>query len=159
MKKLLLSLLTIIALVACEGPAGPRGADGIMGPEGPQGEPGSGTDWYVTSITINENEWKLVGNEGELNSYYFIEKPLKQLSQYIYTDGAVIAYIETSQGVKNGLPYVLHVGENVNSKEYLWTQTYDFDFRPGYVGFYVTFSDFETINKPGTETFHIVLMW
>lgn len=149
MKKLLLLIVIAISIsfISCEGPMGP------------QGEPGDGTNWKVVSFTINKNEWKLVGSPGALNSYYFVDKPLKELTQYIYKEGAVVGYIETVKGVKNSLPYVLHLGEASGSKEFLWTQTYDFDFYPGGVGFYVTYSDFNTQDRPDTETFHVVLMW
>lgn len=156
MKKVLSVLLVAMLFVACEGPEGPMGA---QGPVGPKGEPGEGTNWYITSFTINENEWELVGEPNELNSYYVVDKPLKELTKRIYESGTVVAYIETVKGMKNGLPYVLHLGVEGNLGELLWTQTYDFDFYPGGVGFHVTYSDFETNIRPGTETFHVVVMW
>lgn len=174
MKKGLFLLTTILFLIACEGPMGPQGPigpqgpqgkqgaqgeQGAQGPQGPQGEDGYGSNWYVTSITVNENEWKLKGTAGDLNSYFYVYKPLSQLTQYVYDNGSVIAYIDMGEGVKNGMPYVLHLGEAVDAKEFLWTQTYDFDFYEGGIGFYVTYSDFNTQFRPGTEKFHVVLMW
>jgi len=156
MKKIIITVFASLLFIACEGPIGPEGPEG---PRGSKGEPGSGGNWYTTSITINSDEWELVGGVNELNSYFFIDKPISQLSENIYRKGTVIAYIETSKGVKNGLPYVLHKGDADNKGEFLWTQTYDFDFYPGGVGFYLTYSDFSTNIRPDTETFHIVLMW
>ncbi len=153
MKKVLSVLLAAMLFVACEGPEGPMGA------QGPKGEPGEGTNWDITSFTINENEWELIGEPNELNSFYMVDKPLKELTEWIYKNGTVVAYIETEKGVKNGLPYVLHLGEKDNFGESYWTETYNFDFYPGGVGFYVSYSDFKTSMYPRTETFHVVIMW
>lgn len=151
MKKILNTLailFTIITFTSCEGDEGPMG---------PKGDPG--VSWYTKTITISKYQWKLSGAINDLNSYYYAEIPISELSQFIFNDGTVLAYIEPENGIKNGLPYVLHKGEKVNGKEYLWTQTYDFDFEVGYMTFYLTYSDFNTISIPDTETFHIVLMW
>ncbi len=152
MRKLFVILLAI-SFIACEGPMGP------MGQKGEKGEPGYGTKWHVTSFTVAKSEWKLVGSPGELNSYFYVDKPLKELTEFVYDEGSVIAYIETDKGFKNGMPYVLHLGEAEGSNEFLWTQTYDFDFHEGGITFYVTYSDFNTQIRPDIETFHVVLMW
>lgn len=153
MKKLLFCLSIVWISFACEGPEGP------MGPAGPQGRPGQGANWYTTAITVHADEWILKGNPGDLNSYFCVYKPLDRLTDYVYRYGSVIAYIETDNGVKNGMPFVLHQGEQSGNSEFLWTQTYDFDFTTGEIGFYVTYSDFSTAIRPGTETFHVVMFW
>ncbi len=156
MKKLLFLAAPLFLLIACEGPAGPMGP---MGPQGANGADGEGLNWYTISITVNADEWQLKGNPNDLNSYFYVYKPVNRLTKHIYEYGSVIAYIETDTGVKNGMPYVLHLGEASGGKEFLWTQTYDFDFTVGEIGFYVTYSDFSTTFRPGTETFHIVMYW
>ena len=145
MKKVLSLLVVVLFLVSsCE----PEEPDRV-------GE----TSWYVTSITVRENEWQLVGKPGDLNSYYRAYKPLKQLTRTVYEEGVVLAYIETDAGVKNVMPYVLHKGEYDGYREFLWTETYDFDFTTGEVGFYISYSNFNTKIRPRTEKFHVVLMW
>lgn len=154
---LLAVLLTAVTFIACEGPMGPEGP---LGPQGPQGEPGYGTKWYTTSFTINRSDWLLSdGNPGDLDTYFFADKNIPQLTDIVFDEGTVLGYIQTAKDVKNGLPFVLHRGEEQNGKEFLWTQTYDFDFSPGMIRFYVTYSDFSTNIIPDSETFHIVLMW
>jgi len=158
MKKIIIILATVMAMIACEGPMGPEG------PMGQDGEPGYGTSWHTTSFTINYDEWELIGEPNGLNSYFFAERYLDELTNVVYKEGTVIAYIETkdittSKTAKNGLPYVLHKGDSDEYGEFLWTQTYDFDFKPGKMGFYVSYSDFSTKIRPDTETFHIILMW
>jgi len=146
MKKILFFIIAI-SFFACEGPTGP---------EGPAG---SNTSWHVESITIKKNEWKLSGKTGALNSYYYAEKPLKELTSFVYKQGLVGAYLQTDDKVKNEMPYVLHKGGVDKVGEFLWTQTYDFDFYTGGVCFYVTYSDFNTQIHPDEETFHVVLAW
>lgn len=162
MKRIILLLVSVIALVSCEGPMGPegpRGLDGQMGPKGEPGEPGYGANWYTTSFKIDQSDWLLVGRPGDLNTYFYADVDIPQLTDFIYKEGTVIGYLETSPGVKNGIPYVLHLGEEQAGREFLWTQTYDLDFSPGMIRFYVTYSDFSTNINPASETFHIILMW
>ncbi len=160
MKKIfLLAALVVIGLSACEGPMGPMGPEGPPGSEGQPGAPGHGSNWFVTAFTVNESDWILSGAPNELNSYYYADKALPELTESIFEEGGIIAYLETDENVKNGMPFVLHKGGEDANGEFLWTQTYDFDFSPGYVRFYVTYSDFITAVPPGTEKFHVVLMW
>ena len=135
------------------------GQDGKNGQNGRDGRDGEGTNWISRSITVTADEWELKGAPGDLNSYFVAYKRLDELSGYIYDKGSVIAYIETDDGAKHGMPFVLHMGAVENGQESLWTQTYDFDFIPGEIGFYVSYSDFETTIKPGAETFHVVMFW
>lgn len=156
MKKILMFLMVAVAMMSCEGKMGP------MGPEGPQGQngkDGEGANWYTTSFRIESADWKLKGLEGELNSHYYADVEIPKLTEQIFDKGTVIGYVSVADDVKNGLPFVIHVGENINDKDVLWTQTYDFDFEPGWIRFYATYSDFMTQARPGGETFHIVLMW
>lgn len=148
--KRLLFLFAVVCLISCEGPEGPMGL---------QGDPGEGTRWHVEPFNIDRSEWKLSGKAGDLNSYFYVDKPLKKLTKFVFDEGSVIAYIETENGVKNGMSYVLHKGGEDSKGEFLWTQTYDFDFYTGGIRFYLTYSDFNTQISPDNETFHVVLMW
>lgn len=156
MKKSILLLIAALALMSCEGPEGPMGPAGAPGAKGRDGE---SVGWYTTSITVDASEWKLDGDPDDLNSYFYVYKPLNMMSNYIYKYGTVISYIQTGEGIKNGMPFVLHLGDYNGEKEFLWTETYDFDFDDGGIGFYVTYSDFSTGIRPKTKTFHVVLMW
>lgn len=169
MKKFMFLFVAAISLllVSCEGPEGPMGPrgydgyDGLDGKDGIDGKDGYGTNWYVAKFTVKESDWLLSGNSGDLNSFFYADKPLKELDEFVFNSGTIVAYIETAKGVKNGLPYVLHLGGSDDKGEFLWTQTYDFDFWQGGVRFYLTYSDFNTQVGPekGDQTFHVVLMW
>lgn len=162
MKKIIflaIATITAIVFISCEGDDGPMGP---AGPTGPKGEPGYGTEWSIKEFTVAENEWILSGKPGDLNSFFYADKSFSDLTDYVFKEGSILAYIETAKGIKNGLPYVLHLGqEGENNKEFLWTQTYDFDFWVGGVRFYLTYSDFNTDLGPEKESkkFHVVLMY
>lgn len=156
MKKITFFLLAMLVCVACEGPMGPQGPAGF---DGKDGKDGYETKWLTTSFTINKSEWRLMGEPGELNTFFYADRNIPELSDYVFDEGLVIGYIQTEKDVKNGLPFVLHLGEEIDGKEFLWTQTYDFDYSPGMVRFYITYSDFNTQYPPDSETFHIVLLW
>ncbi len=157
MRKIVFILLSAIALISCEGPMGPAGQDGRDGIDGKDGQ--DGMKWYTTSFTINKSNWKLSGQAGDLNTYFYADKDIPELTEYVFEEGTVLGYIQTGIDVKNGMPFVLHMGDEQNGQEFLWTQTYDFDFSPEMVRFYITYSDFSTQILPDSETFHIVLMW
>lgn len=157
MRKIVFILLSAIALIACEGPEGPAGRDGK---DGQDGKDGYETGWYTTSFTIKKSDWILSGQAGALNTYYYADKQIPELTDWVFDEGVVIGYLQTGTDVKNGLPFVLHLGEEGNNgQEFLWTETYDFDYSPGMIRFYITYSDFNTQFPPESETFHIVLMW
>ncbi|NDV81698.1 hypothetical protein D0T87_06830 [Bacteroides sp. 51] len=167
MKRVFLLLALAISFMACEGPVGPMGPSGMDGMngrdgmDGKDGKDGIGTNWLTKTFTIQPHEWELVGTPGELNSFFLVDRKLPELTKDIFKERAVIAYIKTDDGYKNGMPYVLHKGgTGDNGKEFIWTQTYDFDYSEGWVGFYLTYSDFNTQLKPeDPTTFYIVLMW
>ncbi len=162
MKKIIFLLFAAIAMISCEGPMGPEGpmgAQGRDGQDGKDGQDGYGANWYTTSFTIKKSDWLLSGEPGDLNTYFFVDREIPQLDDFIFDEGTVIGYIQTGKDVKNGLPFVLHMGETQGNQELLWTQTYDFDFSPGMIRFYITYSDFSTNIPPEGETFHIILMW
>lgn len=178
MKKLLLLFSIIFTLSACEGdtgpmgPTGPQGGEGQQGQKGDQGDKGDkgdkgdpgdgGVGWYIKTFTVKKDAWTLVGQPGEVKSYFYADLKIPELNEHVFKDGTVIGYfVSTDNGTeyKNGLPYVIHTGVEENGKQELWTQTYDFDFTPGWVRFYVTYSDFKTQSTPEDETFSVVLMW
>ena len=161
MKKLLLLFVLAISFMACEGPIGPMGPAGMDGYDGKDGKDGIGTNWVSKTFTIQPHEWVVKGEPGELNSFFYVDKKLPELTMDIFRERAVIAYIQTPDGYKNGMPYVLHKGGyDDKGKEITWTQTFDFDYSEGWVGFYLTYSDFNTqIKQDEPITFYIILMW
>ena len=150
MKKfaLLLSLLTL-TFVSCEGP---------MGPPGPPGEPGDGLVWKILPYTVYDKDWKLSGRAGELNSYYWYEFQESELTRFACEKGNVFGYRWLDKDTQTPLGQVVVIGESDNfGNEFLFSEVYSFSFRPGYITFYVDYSDFETSVRPNTCEFRIVL--
>ena len=146
MKKFVLFLcLFALGFVSCEGPMGPPG------------EPGDGVVWEILNYTVLDTDWKLVGRAGDLNSYYMYEFRETKLTTFICEKGNVFGYRWLDHETQTPLSQVVHVGEIVHGGDYLFTETYSFSFRPGYITFYVDYSDFETGIRPGTCDFRIVL--
>ena len=144
MKKfvLLLSLLTL-GFVSCEGPMGP---------------PGEGMNWKIMNYKVLDRDWILVGRAGDLGSYFMFEFAEKELTTFVCEKGNVFGYRWLDNVTQTTLGQVVVVGESDNyGNEFLFTEVYSFSFRPGYVTFYVDYSDFETSVRPSTCDFRIVL--
>ena len=147
MKKhvLLLSFLAL-TVVSCEGPMGPPG------------EPGEGVVWKIMNYTVYEKDWKLVGKPGELGSYYWFEFAESELTRFVCDKGNVFGYRRLDNEMQTPLGQVVVNWEQDNhGNEFLFTEVYSFAFRPGYITFYVDYSDFETSVRPTICDFRIVL--
>ncbi|MDR1259371.1 MAG: hypothetical protein LBK65_08870 [Tannerellaceae bacterium] len=147
MKKLFITLLTAICLLSCEGPAGP------MGPAAEQ------TQWKYVYYTVEDRHWNLVGQIGDLNSFYEFSFEEPSLTDFIYSEGVVMGYAvdnpQTRDEILRPLPDTWPVGEDTN----LWTESVTFAYKPGLVTFYVGYSDFATNVRPPTMTFKIMMIW
>ena len=157
MKYIKYLLVAITALLcACVGPEGPRG------PEGPQGEPGEGANWHVTWFTIDSNDWELVDNGPEpFYKYTVTGQSVEALDSYTAREGLLLLYVYP-YGVekdKDGriigdqalLPYTRYY------KGYSYAT--DYEFYPGELTVYVTYSDFDVEVRPETFTFRLVTLW
>ncbi len=144
MKKILFLLLTVCSLVACDKNYYETGY----------------SQSQIVTFTIYAEDWQLVGDPNEINSYYTYIFNTREITSDIYYNGSVTGYLVQDEGTNNEvqtpLPYVLHLGDDVNP---FWTETYTFDFMPGSIAFYVRYSDFATQVVPPTCTFRMVLRW
>ena len=159
MKKALFCIVAfMLTLVSCEGPAGP------MGPEGPAGY---GTNWQVyDNIVVNSGDWELIQDEDGSHPRYIAEITLHDLTDeefdFVYTDGSFQAYVYKDMGIETQtpLPYIVYREAVDNQGNYItWEETYDFDYSPGSVAFYATYSDFFVDQRPPSMTFRVILMW
>ncbi len=134
------------------------GPEGPMGPQGPAGNgssSGSGMEFLRYDFKVTPKEWELVKtDEGE--NYFVSHWDFPELTAIMCEEGAVIGYMYWDKGeCQAPLPHVLHKKDG----ETLYTKTLDFDFGPGYVNFYCTYSDFYSDEAPDTETFKIVVYY
>ncbi len=154
MKKILGLLMLLVAFASCEGPVGPEG------PMGPQGERGDSTveGWRNVTMEVKSNDWKLI-DYVDGNPCYMYEFSWDELTKNVYENGIVLGHLYTTVGTTETLtplPFVLH---RQNSEGNTWTETYTYDYSPGYVAFYATYSDFYMDQKPGDLTFRVSILW
>ncbi len=149
MKRLLTLLVVSVLLLGCEGPMGPTGYDGPAGPAGPTGD---GSNWNVSDWTVNQ--WTLEGSVNANGSYYYADFAIPKLIPFIADNGNIFVY-KYNNDVQVPLPFITHKAEAAA----LWTETYDFDFKPGSIRVYVQYSDFKTAIVPPSSKFRVVMNW
>ena len=151
MKRLTFLLFAILVFASCEGPMGPMGPPG---PSGDQGEP----DAYWHSVNITINKWDLATT----NDHFYANFSVPALTDYIYNNGVVVAYIETSGSYKTPLPYTRYNREPSvipGEDDYLWSELIDFTYAPGVMTFYSNPSDFFTGIDPEPLKIKVVFVW
>lgn len=141
-----------MTFASCEGP---------MGPVGPEGPAGPGTNWKIINIPVDSRDWKIMQDEDGSNPRFFYEIEVPEIDEFIYTDGLVSAYLYTNVGIETQtpLPYELHREEIIDGKVITWSENTTFDYSPGSIAFYVTYSDFFVEQNPPTMEFRVALMW
>ena len=147
MKKILLLMMVAVAIISCEGP---------MGPQGPMGPPGT-INKYIIDYEINANAWRKVTDNNNLFIQYECLIDESRLTSDIYNNGNIDAYLEVKENgfwVQKPLAYEVVFEDSPNN---FYTQTIDFDFSIGSIGFYVKNSKFIE-NPPGSMLFRVV-MW
>jgi hypothetical protein len=131
---------------------------------GPPGDPGIETQWVNTFYTVASGHWELVGGQDALNSYYrcIFDEPL--LTDFIYKEGVVQGYLVVNPGTRDEtlrpLPDDMPYAERVDASyaDY-WAEYITFDYMPGSVAFYVTYSDFSTHIAPPDMKFKLVMIY
>ena len=148
MKKNLLLLTAVLWFFAsCEGPAGRDGLDG------------QGMNWNVLNYTVYEGDWELVGRPDELGSYYKYTFSEKSLTKFICEEGNVFGYRWIDANTQTPLAQAVFMAENVHGEILYFSDMFSFSFSPGYITFYVDYSDFATKTLPPSCDFRIVMNW
>lgn len=153
MKKFGLFALLLVFMASCDGP---------MGPQGPAGE---GMQWDVAEFEIRPQDWHLEGELDDLGSYYYYTFEYKKLTKDVFQIGTVDGYRYTDgkKQVQVALPFVSSKYYfDDNGVEQFYNETHDFEYEPGYITFYLTYSDFYTSKdrEPKESFFYrIVLNW
>lgn len=145
MKNLLVIFLMTFVLVSCEGP---------VGPEGPMG-PGSETQ--VINFTVKQADWQLIDDGQGLNRSFTYTFDAREITKAICEDGTVVGFLYQKIGnttVQTSLSCSIPFEDPTG---HTWTETYSFDFEPGYITFNIMYSDFNVDQKPTTQDFRIVL--
>src|SRR5690554_5737609 len=67
--------------------------------------------WQIIPVAINNTDWQWYENEFE--GYYAVTVDLPELTDYIFDEGAALAYFKFNNDTKTALPYVkTTIGDN-----------------------------------------------
>ena len=112
-------------------------------------------DSYTQSYTVFKKGWK-VGTDSDSGDYFYYEFREPNLTQYIYENGIMQAFLVMNDGNLTPLPFNDYWREN----DYMWTEQVTCEFRPGYVTFILKYSDYELGMDPHYDyTFRVRFLW
>ena len=155
MKRVFYFFIMAIFAISCEGPMGPPGPPGPQGPQGPVagGEP----DAYWATVDFPIDRWDL----DESGDYFYATFTVDALTENIYKNGIVVAYIETNGTYKTMLPYTRYCKEpsDIPGEYYLWSEVIDFTYTKGSMTFYANPSDFFTDIEPAPIKIRAIFIW
>jgi len=92
---------------------------------------------YTQDYSVFQKDWN-VGDDDESGMYYYYEFKESNLTQYIYNNGVMQAFLVTNNGNISPLPFNDYWVDNTG---YMSTEQITCEFRPGYVTFIVKASD------------------
>ena len=121
------------------------------------------TQWEIINITVNSDDWQWNDNTAQWEVFY----ELPELSEFIYEDGALIAYVFIGdQGVNEVqklLPYLNTYSTEVGGEFTTFTEYISADYQygnPSTVGFSIKDSELAMDPEaPLTYNFRVVLIW
>lgn len=114
--------------------------------------------WQVIPITIRSSDWVWTENQDE--GFFSATVNLPELKDYIFDDGAVLAYFKFNDYSKTALPYVKTYKDGMGIP---FTETYSCDFvlgNPSKVTFYLEASDASRYaGNPPAAYFQVILIY
>ncbi|MCQ2347569.1 MAG: hypothetical protein MJZ65_00085 [Paludibacteraceae bacterium] len=157
MKKYVFMLVAIVAAMS------------LTSCKGEKGDPGMNVEWCVFDVTVNAADWQYT--ESAEGSYFrYLCDDVPELTDKVLLNGFINVYIylkepDSDTYYQRQLPYVRHKKEYGESPEedYVFTETYDYEFGRGWVEFQYRASDFVYENSsefdPPTQQFRVVINW
>lgn len=122
------------------------------------------TQWKVVNIRVNKGDWKWNANQGQ----YEVVINLPELTEFIFNEGAVMAYIKFDANTKAPLPFsktysYTYTGTDGKTYTGFYTEFIKCDFqvgKPSTVAFYIEASDLERADEYlEDKDFQVVLIW
>jgi hypothetical protein len=118
-------------------------------------------NWYTENLEVKTSDWRRVGHEDEIGSYYEYV-----FSGFPYEDGIISVYMYQNFGtpseIQIPLPYTYY-GVDIlgNGEEVSYSIQYSYDIATdGTIAFKVHVSDYYTsLFHPGTELFRVAIIW
>ena len=106
------------------------------------------TEVFTRDYTVNPRDWN-VGTDDESGDYFYYEFRESNLTQRIYNNGIMQAFLLMNDGNLTPLPFNDYW---VDETGYKWTEQVTCEFRPGFVTFILKYSDHEVAIDPYTRT-------
>lgn len=114
-------------------------------------------NYFSQDYSVSQNSWS-VGTDDESGMYYYYEFPEPALTQDIYNNGVMQAFLVVNNGNISPLPFNDYW---VDDTGYMYTEQITCEFRPGTVTFIVKASDHNGSYLPSYNTydFRVRFMW
>ncbi len=122
------------------------------------------TQWKVIPISIKKADWKWNATEGQYEAIV----NLPELTQFVFNEGAAMAYVKFNANTKAPLPYSKsysyeYTGEDGKTYTGYYTEHIQCDFQlgsPSTVAFYIEASDLQRVDAYLEDrNFEVVLIW
>jgi len=116
------------------------------------------TNYYAQDYTVKQGDWKK-GSDDKSGMYYYCVFQESNLTQYIYNNGVMQAFLYTNNGNISPLPFNDYWIEDTTG--YMYTEQITCEFVPGYITFIVKASDHNENFLPSYSEydFTVRLMW
>ena len=112
-------------------------------------------DSFTQSYTVHQGDWE-IGRDDDSGLYLYCEFRESNLTQYIYENGIMQAFLLMNDGNLTPLPFDDFWVDGNNK----WTEQVTCEFRPGYVTFILKYSDHAIDEPPHYDyTFRVRFLW
>jgi len=110
---------------------------------------------FTQDYIVKQNDWKM-GTDDASGMYYYCEFRESNLTQYIYDNGIMQAFLYTNNGNISPLPFNDYWTDNG-----MYTEQITCEFVPGYITFIVKASDHDANFLPSYSEydFNVRFMW
>ena len=110
---------------------------------------------FTQDYTVHKDSWN-VGRDDDSGNYLYYEFREPNLTQFIYDQGAMQAFLFMNDGNLTPLPF----NDYWVDGDYMWTEQVTCEFRPGYITFILKYSDHATDILPYYEyRFKVRFLW
>lgn len=109
------------------------------------------TDWDIDYKTVSSSAWAWKYDSAKDAGFYMYTISMSQLTGNVVKDGGIIVAQDLGGDVFRPLPYTSY---EVDDKGQTYGITVDYEYEPGYIHFYYTYSDLYD-GTPPTMTFKV----
>ena len=108
-------------------------------------------NFFTRDYTVTSSDWKMEKNDDASGMYYYCEFKEPNLTQNVYDNGVMQAFLYTKNGNISPLPFNDYWINN--STGYMSTEQITCEFVPGYITFIVKASDHDENFPPSYDEY------